>query len=87
MLVGGQPIGLVLDVPHDIKITAEKNLLLITSSLGGTFPGGLPIGKVNSLRKVAWSFQNGQSYFTIRFAKVSEVTILRSDKNVYGINK
>ena len=88
MLVGGQPMGLVLDVPHDIKITERKNLFLVTSSLGGTFPSGLPIGKVKSLEESGDGlFKTGKVILPPGLAKVSEVTILRSDKNLHGINK
>ena len=44
-------MGAVLDVPHDIQIRGNEGLLLETSSLGGTFPGGLPIGIVHSLEE------------------------------------
>ena len=37
VLLGGQPMGAVLDVPHDIQIRGNEGLLLETSSLGGTF--------------------------------------------------
>jgi len=81
ILVGGQPLGNVWDVPHDILIDNGKSLLLETSSLGGTFPGGLPIGLVTSLEESGDGlFKNGSVLLPIDIGKVSEVTILGSKK-------
>jgi rod shape-determining protein MreC len=79
ILVGGQPLGNVWDVPHDIQIDIGKSLLLETSSLGGTFPGGLPIGLVTSLEESGDGlFKNGSVLLPLDIGKVSEVTILGS---------
>ena len=79
ILVGGQPLGNVWDVPHDIQIEKGKSLLLETSSLGGTFPGGLPIGLVTSLEESGDGlFKNGSVLLPLDIGKVSEVTILGS---------
>jgi rod shape-determining protein MreC len=81
ILVGGQPLGNVWDVPHDIQIDKGKSLLLETSSLGGTFPGGLPIGLVTSLEESGDGlFKNGSVLLPLDIGKVSEVTILGSKK-------
>lgn len=81
ILVGGQPLGNVWDVPHDIQIEKGKSLLLETSSLGGTFPGGLPIGLVTSLEESGDGlFKNGSVLLPLDIGKVSEVTILGSKK-------
>ncbi len=77
--VGGQPLGNVWDVPHDIQIDKGKSLLLETSSLGGTFPEGLPIGLVTSLEESGDGlFKNGSVLLPLDISKVSEVTILGS---------
>ena len=79
ILVGGQPLGNVWDVPHDIQIDKGKSLLLETSSLGGTFPGGLPIGLVTSLEESGDGlFKNGSVILPMDIGKVSELTILGS---------
>ena len=79
ILVGGQPLGNVWDVPHDIQIEKGKSLLLETSSLGGTFPAGLPIGLVTSLEESGDGlFKNGSVLLPLDISKVSEVTILGS---------
>ena len=79
ILVGGQPLGNVWDVPHDIQIEKGKSLLLETSSLGGTFPAGLPIGLVTSLEESGDGlFKNGSVLLPLDIGKVSEVTILGS---------
>jgi rod shape-determining protein MreC len=79
ILVGGQPLGNVWDVPHDIQIEKGKSLFLETSSLGGTFPGGLPIGLVTSLEESGDGlFKNGSVLLPLDIGKVSEVTILGS---------
>ncbi len=81
ILVGGQPMGNVWDVPHDIQIEKGKSLLLETSSLGGTFPGGLSIGWVTSLEESGDGlFKNGSVLLPRDIGKVSEVTILLSKK-------
>lgn len=78
ILLGGQPMGTVLDVPHDISIHTAKGRLLETSSLGGTFPSGLPIGVVNSLQESGDGlFKNGSVYLPQKLNRVSEVTILK----------
>ena len=81
VLLGGQPMGAVLDVPHDIQIRGNEGLLLETSSLGGTFPGGLPIGIVHSLEESGDGlFKTGRVFLPKDLAQVSEVTVLCSLK-------
>ena len=45
----GRPIGEVRDVPEDFSPSVSKPLKLVTSSLAGTFPDGIPIGWVSGL--------------------------------------
>ena len=75
--LGGLPTGIVLDVPHDITINNGQNLSLETSSLGGTFPGGLPIGLVTALEESGDGlFKTGKVYLSENLSTVAEVTIL-----------
>jgi rod shape-determining protein MreC len=77
VLPGGQPMGVVFDVPHDIKIINGTPLLLETSSLGGTFPSGLPIGQVISLQESGDGlFKTGRVHLSKNLNRVSEVTVL-----------
>jgi len=80
ILMGGQPVGSVWDVPHDIQLENGKRLLLETSSLGGTFPGGLPIGWVTSLDESGDGlFKNGSVRLPKDLSLVSEATILLTE--------
>ena len=79
IVAGGKPMGVVLDVPHDIYIQRDQNLILETSALGGTFPGGLNIGVVRDLEESGDGlFKTGNVFLPNGLAKVSEVTILSS---------
>lgn len=79
VLLGGQPMGVVLDVPHDIQIIKEQGLRLETSSLGGTFPAGLPIGMVHTLEDSGDGlFKTGKVFLPQDLAQISEVTVLCS---------
>jgi len=85
VLPGGMPMGIVLDVPHDITMEKGKHLLLKTSALGGTFPNGLHIGIVKQLEESGDGlFKNGKVYLQNDIAKVPEVVVLKpilSQKN------
>ena len=77
ILVGGQPIGLVLDVPHDIEANENQPILLQTSEFGGTFPRGITIGTVNQLVDSGDGlFKTGRVYMSSTLNRVSEVTVL-----------
>ena len=78
ILPGGKPMGVVLDVPHDITIEKNKPLLLKTSALGGTFPSGLHIGTVRMLEESGDGlFKNGKVILHKDLGKVPEVLVLR----------
>uniref|UniRef100_UPI00389984B4 rod shape-determining protein MreC n=1 Tax=Candidatus Chordibacter forsetii TaxID=3381758 RepID=UPI00389984B4 len=78
ILPGGKPIGVVLDVPHDITIEKGKPLFLKTSALGGTFPSGLHIGTVRMLEESGDGlFKNGKVILHKDLGKVPEVSVLR----------
>ncbi len=74
---GGRPWGMVFDVPHDLQASEKNPLLLVSSELGGTFPHGLPIGRVTSLEESGDGlFKNGKVYLPFSISNVSEVTLL-----------
>ena len=74
---GGRPWGMVFDVPHDLQASEKNPLLLVSSELGGTFPHGLPIGRVTSLEESGDGlFKNGKVYLPFSISNISEVTLL-----------
>jgi rod shape-determining protein MreC len=80
ILAGGKPWGMVIDVPHDLSASQEYPLTLVTSELGGTFPSGLPIGKVIELEESGDGlFKTGLVKLSHNLSKLSEVTILVPD--------
>lgn len=82
ILPGGQPVGMALDVPHDLVASNAKPLLLLTSELGGTFPQGIPIGQVVELEESGDGlFKNGRVFLSQNLGKVSEVTLLSPIEN------
>ncbi len=83
IMLGGSPMGVVCDVPHDIEASTGKTLLLETSSLGGTFPAGLPIGIVKSLQESGDGlFKTGKVFLSNNLNRVSEVTVLMPDLRI-----
>ena len=76
--IGGQPSGIVFDVPHDLKPTENRPLKLVSSSLGGNFPQGIPIGTVFNLEGGQGGlFQTGKVVLDPRINEIQEVTILK----------
>jgi len=74
---GGRPWGMVFDVPHDLQASKKNPLLLFSSALGGTFPHGLPIGRVISLEESGDGlFKTGKVYLPVSISNISEVTLL-----------
>lgn len=79
---GGNPLGVVLDVPQDIEALPNKPLQLITSSLNGTFPQGVPIGKVFELEgSPDGLFKKGKVVLNPDLSSIRESTILIPKKN------
>ena len=75
--IGGKANGLVLDVPYDIVTSPNKPLKLVTSSLGGNFPRGIPIGTVYQLQgNKDGLFKTGDVIIDSRINQVLEVAIL-----------
>ena len=74
---GGRPWGMVFDVPHDLQASEKKPLLLVSSELGGTFPDGLPIGKVKLLEESGDGlFKTGKVHLPGNLSNLAEVTLL-----------
>ena len=75
---GGRAHGLVTDVPHDIIPTIDKPIKLISSSLGGNFPHGIPIGMVYNLEgEKDGLFKTGKVILDSRINQVHEIAILK----------
>ena len=69
--------GEVVDAPADVEPTREKPALLVTSSLAGTFPDGVEIGKVFSLSIGADGiFKSGRVVLSTRLDSIAEVAVL-----------
>ena len=80
--VGGQAHGLVMDVPHDIRTSEKKPLKLVTSSLGGNFPKGIPIGVVYELEgDNNGLFKMGKVIINKKITEVLEVAVLFEHEN------
>ena len=69
--------GEVVDAPADIEPSREKPAMLVTSSLAGTFPDGVEIGKVYSLSIGADGiFKSGRVELSTRLDSIAEVAVL-----------
>ena len=80
--VGGQAHGLVMDVPHDIQTSKKNPLKLVTSSLGGNFPKGIPIGVVYELQgDNNGLFKMGKVIINKKITEVLEVAVLSELEN------
>lgn len=77
ILPGGDPLGIVFDVPQDMIASRENPLQLMSSSLGKSFPRGIPIGWVIELEgDEDGLFKTGLVYLDNELTKVQEVTVL-----------
>ena len=74
---GGNPFGIVRNVPHDLSPTPQKPLSLLTSPLGETFPEGIVIGVVSQLEGgTDGLFKSGRVELDARLGSIREVTAL-----------
>jgi rod shape-determining protein MreC len=71
------PRGIVDYVPSDITLSPQHPRRLVTSGLGGVFPGGLTIGYVTSLgASTDGLFKSGEVSLDPRLSELNEVTVL-----------
>ncbi len=71
------PFGRVSNVPRDFTASADKPLILMTSGLGGFFPPGLVIGRVEHLEPdPSGIFQTGRVLLDDRIYALREVSVL-----------
>ena len=75
--LGGTPVGLALDVPHDLTPTPEKPHALISSDLSSIFPRGIPLGVVKDLGEGEEGlFKSGNVTLDLSLNQLMEVTVL-----------
>jgi len=80
--LGGKLQGIVSDVPHDIIPKSGIPLKLISSSLGGNFPSGIPIGKVYKLEtEENGLFKKGKVVLDSKINEILEITVLKTKRN------
>lgn len=80
--LGGKLQGIVSDVPHDIIPKSGIPLKLISSSLGGNFPNGIPIGKVYKLEtEENGLFKKGKVVLDSKINEILEITVLKTKRN------
>jgi len=69
--------GEITDVPEDFSASSANPLRLVTSSLAGTFPDGIPVGTVKLLRPEADGiFKSGYVELGSGLTSLREVTVL-----------
>ena len=74
---GGSPRGIASGIPHDLIANPDTPLNLVSSSLGGTFPQGIPIGKIHKLDGGEDGlFKSGKVMLDPDLSQAREVTIL-----------
>lgn len=71
-----KPIGKVTHVPLDISASPHRPLRIVTSSLSGVYPEGIPIGVVTELKESDNGvFQEGFVHIDDRILQLREATI------------
>jgi rod shape-determining protein MreC len=77
---GRQNLGFIMDIPQDVSIGRDGFLEIVSSSLGGSFPQNLSIGKVFELEpSVDGLFQSAQVILSPDLNIIKEVTVLNPD--------
>ncbi|HBR92895.1 MAG TPA: rod shape-determining protein MreC [Opitutae bacterium] len=73
----GSPTGVVRDAPQDMVASTQMPLKLVSTRLGGTFPPGLLIGRVNWLQPGSTGiFQTGTVELHSSLLSLHEVAVL-----------
>lgn len=73
----GDPVGRVSDAPQDLVATSQEPRQLVSTHLGGTFPPGLPIGRVSWLEPGNTGiFQTGEVALDPDLLSLYEVAVL-----------
>jgi rod shape-determining protein MreC len=73
----GSPKGRLFDAPQDLTASKQQPLRLTSTDLGGVFPAGLTIGRVEWLEPGASGlFQDGEVLLDNRLLSLREATIL-----------
>ena len=71
------PRGIAEFVPLDVYVTRSTPKRVVTSGLGGVFPGGLTIGEISSLESSGDGlFKVGEVALDERLGALTEVTVL-----------
>ena len=75
--LGGTPVGLALDVPHDLSPTPSTPHSLMSSDLSSIFPRGIPLGIVKDLGEGEEGlFKSGNVILDLSLNQLMEVTVL-----------
>ena len=83
---GGNPFGIVRNVPHDLSPTPQTPLRLLTSPLGETFPEGIVIGVVSQLEGgESGLFKSGRVELDERLGRLREVTALLPSEDLSNL--
>lgn len=71
------PLGEISYIPTDLTLQPGESLTVVTSGLGGVFPPGLVIGKVNSLTtNPDGLFKTSTVVLDKRLSSISEIAVL-----------
>lgn len=80
--LGRKNYGIITDVPQDVVIPVNGSIEIVSSSLGGAFPGGLSIGKIKKLEpSVDGLFQSAEVVLSDKLNLINEVTILSKEND------
>ena len=69
-------------MPVDVFVTASSPRRLVTSGLGGVYPGGLTIGRLTSVEPSSDGlFKSGEVQLDSALSAITEVTVLVPEKS------